>query len=193
MKKLNISLISLAFIIGLSICVKGFGQSYRSKNYSSKAYSSSYKAPSYKMPSYRAPTYKAPSYKSPSYKAPAYKASSYKSPSYKAPSYKGPGSKAPTYKVPSYKPPSSKVPTYNAYNATKYKSGEVYSNGMPKVDRSEAAKRQFLKSRGYDKVPPGYEVDHIIPLSQGGADAPYNMQLIPIGMHRLKTANERKH
>ncbi|EDS4738620.1 HNH endonuclease [Salmonella enterica subsp. enterica serovar Oranienburg] len=33
------------------------------------------------------------------------------------------------------------------------------------------------------KVPPGYHVDHIIPISIGGADAPSNMRLIDIMTH----------
>lgn len=71
--------------------------------------------------------------------------------------------------------------------------GENYkTTGMPKVKRNSGAKDSFLKSRGYEKVPQGYEVDHIIPLSKGGQDDPSNMQLIPKEMHKQKTANERK-
>lgn len=76
---------------------------------------------------------------------------------------------------------------------TKYKYNERYkASGLPKVKRSEAAKKQFLKSKGYKRVPPGYEVDHIIPLSKGGRDEPSNMQLIPKSVHKQKTASERK-
>jgi len=82
--------------------------------------------------------------------------------------------------------------TYKIGN-TKYKSNEIYkTSGLPKVQRSEAAKRQFLKSNGYRKVPPGYKVDHIIPLSKGGMDVPSNMQLIPKSLHKQKTATERR-
>jgi hypothetical protein len=35
------------------------------------------------------------------------------------------------------------------------------------------------------KVPPGYEVDHITPLSIGGADAPWNMRLLDKDFHSL--------
>lgn len=86
---------------------------------------------------------------------------------------------------------SSKKPTYNI-GGTKYITGETYkSTGLPKVDRSSSNRQKFLKSRGYEKTPPGYEVDHITPLSKGGADEPYNMQLIPKELHDIKTGNKR--
>ncbi len=86
-------------------------------------------------------------------------------------------------------PPKS---TYKIGN-TKYNGNERYkSSGLPRVQRSEPAKREFLKSKGHKRVPPGYEVDHIIPLSKGGRDEPSNMQLIPKGVHKQKTASERK-
>lgn len=77
-------------------------------------------------------------------------------------------------------------------NGTTYIRGETYkTTGQPKVERSSAAKTEFLKSRGYDKVPNGYQVDHNVPLSEGGADKSYNMQLISTDQHKAKTANER--
>ena len=76
---------------------------------------------------------------------------------------------------------------------TKYNSNERFKNsGLPKVERSSTAKNQFLRSKGYKKVPSGYEIDHIIPLSKGGRDEPSNMQLIPKIVHKQKTASERK-
>ena len=86
----------------------------------------------------------------------------------------------------------------NAQNNTYIKGGtEYYTNqyysttGMPKVKRSQANKNKFLKSKGYYQVPHGYEVDHIIPLSEGGSDTPSNMQLLTIKEHARKTAKER--
>lgn len=35
-----------------------------------------------------------------------------------------------------------------------------------------------LRSKGYTKIPKGYEVDHIQPLSKVGKDDPSNMQLL---------------
>ncbi len=78
------------------------------------------------------------------------------------------------------------------FGETTYILGETYSTtGMPKVQRSSSVRNEFLRSQGYEKVPDGYEVDHIKPLSQGGADATYNMQLITKEAHRRKTAAER--
>jgi len=77
-------------------------------------------------------------------------------------------------------------------NGTTYKYNETYkTTGLPKVERSSSARQEFLNSRGYNKVPAGYQVDHIVPLSKGGADQPYNMQLLPTEQHKVKTASER--
>lgn len=76
--------------------------------------------------------------------------------------------------------------------STEYFYGEYYSTtGNPKVVRSAANKKAFLKSKGYNDTPYGYEIDHIIPLSEGGTDAPSNMQLLTVYQHRAKTAKER--
>lgn len=81
--------------------------------------------------------------------------------------------------------------TYKS-NGTTYYSNKTYSTtGKPKVDRSSTAKTEFLKSKGYKKIPSGYQIDHIKPLSEGGLDVPTNMQLIPIEQHKRKTAQER--
>ena len=64
--------------------------------------------------------------------------------------------------------------------------------------RSSAAKSQFLRELGNTgqvpkwmnqwlskgKVPPGYHVDHIKPLSTGGLDLPANMRLQNIDLHK---------
>ena len=75
---------------------------------------------------------------------------------------------------------------------TEYYTDKYYSTtGKPMVKRSQANKRTFLNTRGYSEIPNGYEIDHIIPLSQGGSDAPYNMQLLSVKQHKIKTARER--
>ena len=75
---------------------------------------------------------------------------------------------------------------------TEYYYNEYYlTTGKPLVKRSETNKSDFLKSIGYNDIPFGYQIDHIIPLSEGGTDDPSNMQLLTIEQHALKTANER--
>jgi 5-methylcytosine-specific restriction endonuclease McrA len=38
----------------------------------------------------------------------------------------------------------------------------------------------------------GYQIDHRIPLSKGGADSPSNMQWLTTQQHKAKTAQERR-
>lgn len=121
--------------------------------------------------------YKTKSYNS--YKIPK---STYKSNTYKAPKLK-------TYTPKTYTLPKS---TYKSGSTTYYTDENYKKTGMPKVKRSNSARDQFLKQKGYEKLPKGYEVDHIIPLSEGGKDEPSNMQLLPKEVHKQKTANERK-
>jgi hypothetical protein len=65
--------------------------------------------------------------------------------------------------------------------------------------RSQAARGEFIRSLVDDyrtpswmkqwleegRVPPGYEVDHIKPLSIGGPDTPANMRLQGTDLHRM--------
>jgi hypothetical protein len=65
------------------------------------------------------------------------------------------------------------------HRATSHRS--TYAPGAKRdshgrIQRSEAAKREFMKKTGYPHGRPGYVVDHIKPLSRGGADSPSNMQ-----------------
>ena len=75
---------------------------------------------------------------------------------------------------------------------TEYYYDQYYSTtGKPVVKRSEANKKEFLKTQGYKSIPYGYQIDHIKPLSEGGSDDPSNMQLLTINQHKEKTARER--
>lgn len=75
---------------------------------------------------------------------------------------------------------------------TEYYTNQYYKTGYPKVKRSQTNKKIFLKRKGLDKVPDGYEIDHIQPLSKGGTDSPTNMQLLTKEEHRKKTKLERR-
>jgi len=74
----------------------------------------------------------------------------------------------------------------------RYKTNSLYSpysikrdkNG--KIIRSEAAKRAFMKLTGYPKGRPGYVIDHIKPLKEGGCDCPENMQWQTIAAAKAK-------
>lgn len=67
----------------------------------------------------------------------------------------------------------------------------TYKNGLSN-HRSEQAKKDFLKSKRLTRIPNGYQIDHIVPLSMGGSDTPSNMQLITIAEHHAKTKSEFK-
>ena len=57
--------------------------------------------------------------------------------------------------------------------------------------RSAAAKNVFMRQTGYLHGRPGWVVDHIVPLTCGGADAPSNMQWQTIGAAKEKDKVER--
>jgi hypothetical protein len=59
------------------------------------------------------------------------------------------------------------------------------------VQRSEEAKREFMRESGYPHGRKGYVVDHIVPLASGGADAPSNMQWQTIADGKAKDKVER--
>jgi len=105
-----------------------------------------------------------------------YSSSSWGSKSWRAPKYA---------KLPAFKS------GYRLHSSGTSWSGTYKSTGLPKANRSESARHQYLQNQGYDKVPTGYEVDHIVPLSRGGADEPYNMQLLTEFEHHRKTAREQ--
>ena len=54
--------------------------------------------------------------------------------------------------------------------------------------RDIAARDSFLRAHGFDSVPEGYEVHHIVPLCEGGADEPDNMILVTEEDHDSITA-----
>ena len=44
------------------------------------------------------------------------------------------------------------------------------------IARSSTARERFMRQTGYPHGRPGYVIDHIKPLSEGGSDDPSNMQ-----------------
>ena len=61
---------------------------------------------------------------------------------------------------------------------------------QPKRD-PEVVER-FLKKEGLNKIPKGKEVDHKVPLIDGGSDTVRNLQLLTEKRHAAKTAREAK-
>ena len=58
-------------------------------------------------------------------------------------------------------------------------SGELgHTEHISDVIRDDAARTEFLQMHGFTAAPPGYEVHHVVPLSEGGADSPDNMVLL---------------
>jgi 5-methylcytosine-specific restriction endonuclease McrA len=68
----------------------------------------------------------------------------------------------------------------------------------PKPKRDPRARAAFRRLKpcpatGQKKgACPGYEIDHVVPLAAGGADAPHNMQWLTRKQHREKTRRERQ-
>ena len=51
---------------------------------------------------------------------------------------------------------------------------------------------RFLKKEGLTKIPKGKEVDHKVPLEDGGSDTVRNLQLLTEKQHADKTAREAR-
>ena len=82
--------------------------------------------------------------------------------------------------------------TKHTIGKTEYVTGKVYkTTGKQYVKRSSVEKLAFLKTLGLRRIPNGYQIDHILPLSQGGEDRIENMQLLTVAQHKIKTAIER--
>ena len=59
------------------------------------------------------------------------------------------------------------------------------------IERSLAMREEFLALNALDEVPEGYQVHHIIPLSEGCEDTPENMVLLTEEEHAAITAAHR--
>ena len=59
-------------------------------------------------------------------------------------------------------------------------------------ERDPEVRRKFLAKQGLKKAPAGKEVDHVIPLEDGGRDSMANMQLLTKAQHQAKTNRENR-
>lgn len=71
--------------------------------------------------------------------------------------------------------------------------GEIDGAHHTDVIRDPAVVHSFLHMHGFSEQPDGYEVHHIIPLSEGGADSTDNMVLIREDQHNYITAKHREY
>lgn len=60
------------------------------------------------------------------------------------------------------------------------------------IERDNSIRDSFLRAHGFESTPDGYEVHHIVPLSEGGVDSPDNMILVSEDTHDKITAEHRK-
>jgi len=58
--------------------------------------------------------------------------------------------------------------------------------------RKTSTRQRFLKKKGLKKVPRRKEIDHKVPLSEGGSDSLRNLRLIKEKTHRQKTKREAR-
>jgi len=68
---------------------------------------------------------------------------------------------------------------HSSSSGTHHSSSYCYTcarDSHGRIERSPAAREEFMSETGYPNGRPGYVIDHIIPLKRGGVDAPYNMQ-----------------
>lgn len=80
------------------------------------------------------------------------------------------------------------------------KRSETYidKNGVKRVQKSGRIYRDYVAVKAFKKKNPkpndghAYDIDHVKPLSKGGADRPSNMQWIRTEDHRRKSASENK-
>ena len=71
------------------------------------------------------------------------------------------------------------------------KSSVAARDAHGRIQRSEEARKQFMKQTGYPNGRKGYVVDHVDPLECGGADAPSNMQWQTVAEAKIKDRTER--
>lgn len=68
----------------------------------------------------------------------------------------------------------------------------LMANKRRQPKRDPDVVERFLKKEGLTKIPKGKEVDHKVPLEDGGSDTVRNLQLLTEKQHAEKTAREAK-
>ncbi len=58
--------------------------------------------------------------------------------------------------------------------------------------RDPEIRKKFFAKQGLKRAPAGKEVDHIVPLEDGGRDSMANMQLLTKKKHQAKTNRENR-
>lgn len=74
-----------------------------------------------------------------------------------------------------YSHSAGKHRTYVSHHRTSRYSAAAPRTNHGRVKRSARAKHEFIEKSGYPHGRPGYVIDHVVPLSRGGADSPGNM------------------
>jgi 5-methylcytosine-specific restriction endonuclease McrA len=62
----------------------------------------------------------------------------------------------------------------------------------PRQARKQSTRQSFLEKLNLTRVPRGKEIDHRIPLWEGGSDSLRNLRLIKKKTHRAKTRAEAR-
>src|SRR5262249_48606758 len=71
------------------------------------------------------------------------------------------------------------------------KSTVATRNKNGKIQRSTAARKEFMRLTGYPNGRKGYIVDHVVPLECRGADVPANLQWQTAAEAKIKDRTER--
>jgi 5-methylcytosine-specific restriction endonuclease McrA len=58
--------------------------------------------------------------------------------------------------------------------------------------RNSSVRQRFLENRGLKRTPSGKEIDHKVPLADGGIESLRNLHLIKESRHQEKTAREAR-
>ena len=90
----------------------------------------------------------------------------------------------------SYRSRSSGYIRQSHYVRTHVWQAGVKRNKDGRIIRSESAKVEFLRRHNMNHIPPGMQIDHIIPLFAGGSDSPDNMQFLSVAEHHKKTKKD---